>query len=384
MKTVVTTLFLALALASSVQAISDPNIVFLPNINHIDCNLEWDEETWNIIPDIAPGGEGGELILGANLYGRYDQQCCWDNPQYVKDNPWSFDDYQSLYFGWADPSIIAGVDPGTLGYYGYDRARIDGVSGGPWGSYTDGTAYPSLPECYPKKNMTIEGWFKFDSALAAYFHPVDPAWWASSLYPNPFWIIISSDFDPGWWLMVDRVDDDEVRLRMKIGAPYEYFESAGTISTGVWHHIAVVHDGDNQELRYYVDGTETDVWEMADEWVSTSAGYGAAGSWSQGMFFGQCTPGPDGYCFRGCMTDFRLSNAVVDPVDLGYNSGPLLPDVPPYVPADCADAISHGYVPTADLVPDCHIDLLDFAFMAQYFLQCYDPTDPTCLTPWLE
>ena len=53
------------------------------------------------------------------------------------------------------------------------------------------------------------------------------------------------------------------------------------------------------------------------------------------------------------------------------------------VPTDCADAIARGHVPAADLVPDCRINLLDFAVMAQYFLQCYDPTDSTCLTPWI-
>lgn len=49
----------------------------------------------------------------------------------------------------------------------------------------------------------------------------------------------------------------------------------------------------------------------------------------------------------------------------------------------CDIKISEGWALRADLNGDCYVNLLDFAELAYDWLQCIEPTDPTCEHPWI-
>jgi len=49
---------------------------------------------------------------------------------------------------------------------------------------------------------------------------------------------------------------------------------------------------------------------------------------------------------------------------------------------DCDDVWAYGYGLIADINKNCRIDLADFAKLAQDWLLCNDPTDPSCIMTW--
>ena len=51
-------------------------------------------------------------------------------------------------------------------------------------------------------------------------------------------------------------------------------------------------------------------------------------------------------------------------------------------PATCAEALDRGYGYLTDFNHDCHVNLADFAVIADAWLWCIDPADETCLQPW--
>ena len=57
-------------------------------------------------------------------------------------------------------------------------------------------------------------------------------------------------------------------------------------------------------------------------------------------------------------------------------------EVYPYEPINCEDVHNEGYGLIADVVIDCHIDLLDFAAIAADWARCNNPADAGCEVTW--
>ena len=52
------------------------------------------------------------------------------------------------------------------------------------------------------------------------------------------------------------------------------------------------------------------------------------------------------------------------------------------IPADCAEVISMGGGLTGDINSDCSVDFKDFSELGQLWLDCVDPQDVLCDSPW--
>jgi hypothetical protein len=72
------------------------------------------------------------------------------------------------------------------------------------------------------------------------------------------------------------------------------------------------------------------------------------------------------------------SNLLID--EMNINATGQLPPPPP--PQDCREVWWQGFGITGDINHDCSIDLLDFAILANQFLQCNDPDNSACEQIW--
>lgn len=66
----------------------------------------------------------------------------------------------------------------------------------------------------------------------------------------------------------------------------------------------------------------------------------------------------------------------------GYDDFIVTPGLPDAAPISCEVAIERGYGFATDLNADCQVSLIDVALFAQKWLDCVDPLDPQCLSPW--
>lgn len=66
----------------------------------------------------------------------------------------------------------------------------------------------------------------------------------------------------------------------------------------------------------------------------------------------------------------------------GYDDFIVTPGLPDEAPVSCEVAIERGYGFATDLNADCEVGLADVALFAQKWLDCVDPLNPNCLTPW--
>ena len=48
----------------------------------------------------------------------------------------------------------------------------------------------------------------------------------------------------------------------------------------------------------------------------------------------------------------------------------------------CQEAIAQGYGYAGDINKDCYVDIIDLSSIAQSWLDCVDPCNPVCDTPW--
>lgn len=145
------------------------------------------------------------------------------------------------------------------------------------------------------------------------------------------------------------------------------------LADGNWHFFAVTVDPINGEIKFHVDGRtssplpipKTKLFDLA---VNTPVLIGNRADLNR--------------AYTGCCDDLKVYNYPLTEAEL------IALAVEGNLPT-CQAVIDAGLTQAADLsgpadVPDCRIDLYDFAAMAQSWLTCVDPLDAACVWPFGE
>lgn len=159
------------------------------------------------------------------------------------------------------------------------------------------------------------------------------------------------------------------------GATGYLISKGGTLSEGVWHHVAavgtVVNDYPNSWTLYervelfvdYASVGATNYYTQAGQtpefprfqWTDTNTHVG----W-QNAFDG------------GLLDEIRISDHALDPESfLKVYTGPA-------TPTSCEEAWLLGYGLPEDLNKDCEVDIKDIEMLLQEWLECNDPEDSGC------
>ena len=143
-----------------------------------------------------------------------------------------------------------------------------------------------------------------------------------------------------------------------------------------WHH-AVVSYKTGDPVHYYLDGTEvtTNLYENGFRLQLNSI-----------INFENCFLGRKSntattqFAFLvGMIDEVRIYDYYMNPekVAESYFFGPDTVG-----PATCTGALNYNYGILQDLNGDCYVNLKDIALFTSVWLDCIDPTDDNCDTPW--
>ena len=171
-----------------------------------------------------------------------------------------------------------------------------------------------------------------------------------------------------------------------------------TLDSNAWYHVAALVKSDlppgQDNAWIYLTEEGSDAVELLGsfEWAPSdgAGGENRAMNYNNNGWFHLCN-GESGYGFAGLVDEARYYSRCLSLEDLQE----LYDYVPPKT---CADAIRKGYGLTSDFSSNCHVDFVDFATVAEswlddmdvadlagfadQWLQCVHPDDSSCVHPW--
>lgn len=167
-------------------------------------------------------------------------------------------------------------------------------------------------------------------------------------------------------------DTGQARFRVYIlgaGTDSEYGNAVIPLHT--WTHVALTYKW--KEVQVYVNG------QLARRMLHDEIG--VSGNPVRldriGPDAGQLNTAHIGSSVSGYIDDVRFSRGVRHPSDLGYHES--FTQIPINT---CQDVWMINSGLAGDLNQDCYVDLQDASLLFSQWLQCYDPTDEQCRSPW--
>lgn len=186
-----------------------------------------------------------------------------------------------------------------------------------------------------------------------------------------------TSFDPNnndWWI--------NVSVRGEAGRTNPLITSVHNVSGHIQWDFGVGNDSWQGQIN---DAGGNLVWGPVGEHLTASGGWGGTGLSSKEMGRLEADPSAaiTGVDFDDAdSSSFGMPNRWGTPVESDQNFMALR--IWFYTPADCNAAINMGFGLTADFNKDCYVNFKDFADFAASWLDCVNPLDSTCQTPWLE
>ena len=228
-----------------------------------------------------------------------------------------------------------------------------------------------LPATIMDGGMSIVYWLRFDTTSDGYM-----SLWTTGTDGSPYeWVYCTLKYP----------SSGEAPYNQRVFQNPYYLPPADAtlINADTWYQLVWTIEGPrgSQRHKYYIDGqivyASTPEYTM-DYLTSTSSRLGITWVNSSQEYrnpFGGDIDQVDIY-------DVTLSSADVDSL---YALGPSTStSTDPAPPELCSDVISAGHQQPLDFDGDCYVGLSDFAVFAQQWLDCMDPTDNTCDTPWFD
>ena len=221
-----------------------------------------------------------------------------------------------------EPNWVAG----KIGY----ALEFDGIN--------DSAQAADVPNLNPSQ-MTIAAWVKLDSSPNAVGYDM----WVVNKY--------SATNDKGYALLIDTYySKDRVGFYLGNGSSTTLLRSSSDIVIGTWYHIAATYDGST--MKVYIDGEEDN---------STSHITGIS-TFNNHLFIG------------GSNTDSLYFDGIIDEVRI-YDSNMTQEQIAELmVPEAACGDFGHPY-PLGDFDNNCRVNMFDFAFFADNWLDC---TAPQC------